>query len=92
MGILISVLISLFLNGNLKPNFRLYPETAVITDIQQDQVIVECANGNIFQFYGAEDLETGDLVSMIMCDNATPVVYDDEIMTVKYAGTPAMFK
>lgn len=91
MGILISLIVSLFLNGNLKPNFRLYPETAVITDIQQDRVTVECANGNLFDFYGAEDLEEGDLVAMIMCDKGTTVVYDDEIMTIKYAGTPAMF-
>ena len=92
MGILISLIISLVMSGDIKANGRLYAETAVVTNIEKDTVTVECANGNLFSFEGAEDLEEGDLCSMIMYDNATPIVYDDEILSIKYAGTPAMFK
>ena len=92
MGILLSLIISLVMSGDIKVNGRLYAETAIITEIKNDTVTVECANGNLFAFEGAEDLEEGDLCSMIMYDNATPIVYDDEILSIKYAGTPAMFK
>ena len=66
----------------------IYPETAKITclDYDRDLVTVECGNGNCFQFYGTEDYDCGDLVSMLMYGKNTPEVTDDEIIKVQYAG------
>lgn len=71
----------------------LYPETMIVTEIDetQDLVTLECANGNQFQFYGVEDYFEGDLVSLIMYNNGTAEVYDDMILSARYAGTVDMF-
>lgn len=66
----------------------IYPETAIITETNQeaDLVTVQTLNGNLFQFEGIEDYQTGDIVSMIMDSNKTEVVTDDIILSVKYSG------
>lgn len=88
MGILITLLLSLINSGQLKTNGRLYPETAIVREVDHkaDEVTVECFNGNRFVFYGIDDWTEGDICSMLMYDNGTPIVYDDEIMSVKYSG------
>ena len=93
MGILLSIVLSMIINGNLKLDYKLYAETALVTEVnaKQDTVLVECSNGNLFEFSGIEDYEPGDLVGMIMCDKGTPVVYDDMILNVQYVGTVDQF-
>lgn len=88
MGILITLLLSLMTSGQLKANGRLYPETAIVreVDCKADEVTVECFNGNLFVFKGTDDWDTNDICSMLMYDNGTPIVYDDEILSVKYSG------
>lgn len=51
-----------------------------------DTVIVEDYSGNLWAFYGAEDWMEGDCVSLVMGDNATPELTDDEILSVRYSG------
>ena len=88
MGILITLLLSLITSGQLKANGRLYPETAIVREVDDkaDEVTVECFNGNQFVFKGTDDWDTNDICSMLMYDNGTPIVYDDEILSVKYSG------
>lgn len=72
-----------------------YPETAVITEIDEstETITVTCANGNRFSFRSApEDWFPGDLVSMTMHDNGTETVEDDRILQIRYSGTPEMFQ
>lgn len=71
----------------------LYPDTMIITSIneEEDLVTMECANGNQFQMYGVEDYFVGDLVSCIMYNNGTELVYDDVILDAEYVGTTEMF-
>lgn len=71
----------------------LFPATAVVIDCNRrdDIVTVEDAGGNLWQFAGIEDYEPGDLVSMILDGKNTPIIYDDEIVTVRYAGWPELF-
>lgn len=72
-----------------------YPETAVITEINEstETITVTCANGNRFSFRSApEDWFPGDLVSMTMHDNGTETVEDDRILQIRYSGTPEMFQ
>ena len=64
----------------------LYPATGVITDISDDVVTYEDFNGFKWQFYGAEDFSIGDVVSVMMNDNNTPEIFDDEIVKVRYSG------
>ncbi len=70
-----------------------YPETGIIIETisEEDTVVVECANGNRFSFFGIEDYVKGDIVAMIMHDKGTSVVYDDEIIKTEYAGYTDLF-
>ena len=69
-------------------------QTAIIVglDYDADLVTVCAVGGNVWQFYGCEDYAPGDLVRMLMWDAETPnSIYDDEIVTVWYAGTLEQF-
>ena len=71
---------------------NVYPETAVITDIQSETVTVTCANGNEFQFEDEDgDWFYGDIVSMKMYSNGTEIVTDDIILDVRYGGFIRLF-
>lgn len=85
---LITTLITLILSGNINGNATLYPETAVVREIDpvEDTVLVEAGNGNLFVFKGTEDWEEDDICSMLMSDNGTANVADDIILDVKYSG------
>lgn len=84
---LITTLITLILSGNINGNATLYPETAIVREIDpvEDTVLVEAGNGNLFVFKGTEDWEEDDVCSMLMSDNGTANVADDEILSVKYS-------
>lgn len=65
-----------------------YPDTMKITEIdrENDLVICETSTGFEYAFYGAEDYQPGWLVSVIMFNNLTDAVLDDEIVAARYAG------
>lgn len=70
-----------------------YPECGIVTDITQTgkeawetTVTFETMNGNLFQFYGGEDLEKGDVIALIMNDNGTVNVDDDMVIDVRYCS------
>ena len=95
MGILLATLLAWILSGNANPQARLYPETMIVTEVnfENDIIFLECSNGNQFSINsdGNEDLVEGDIVSCIMYDNGTPLVIDDEILSVKYSGYVELF-
>lgn len=64
----------------------LYPETAKVVEICNDEVVVETCTGNLFAFYGSEDWMVNDCISLIMDGCGTPNVKDDVIIAVKYSG------
>ena len=66
----------------------LYPETAKVIDVTYDEDIVTVVifTGFIFTFYGCEDWYMDDCVSLIMEDNGTELVYDDEIVMAQYGA------
>lgn len=82
------------LNGNY------YPLTGIITSIVPDSdsrenvITFECGNGNMFQFTDSTnaDWDVYDLVSCIMDNKGTAIVYDDEIVTAMYAGYTDQFQ
>ena len=67
---------------------NLYPLTVRVYDVDESRNLVTCVDyaGNLWSFEDVEDWETGDLVSLLMNDRNTPVVFDDEIVKVRYAG------
>ena len=66
----------------------IYPETARIVELNYDEdiVIVETFTGFLFSFYGCEDWSIGDCCSMIMSDNGTETMLDDQVIVAEYSG------
>ena len=56
-------------------------------DRENDVVVCEDFNGNLWEFYGCEDWQIDDIASLLMNDNGTSTIYDDEIVNVRYNGT-----
>ena len=73
---------------------NVYPDAGVVTEVELpdgnepwDTVVTfEVANGNLFQFYGSEDLEVGDMIAVLMDDKGTLTVTDDEVLMVRYCS------
>ena len=80
--VIITIILSMIANGKID----IYPETAKIVEIENDNVVVETATGNLFSFTGTEDYEVNDTVSMIMYGNNTENVEDDSIIKVQYSA------
>ena len=66
----------------------LYPETAKVVEVNYDEdlVTVETFNGFLFAFEGCEDWQEGDCASLIMENNSTEKVFDDEIVMAQYGA------
>ena len=64
----------------------LYPSTMEITNISGDVVTMETATGHVYQMDGAEDYETGDLLSVLMYSNGTEAITDDIILAARFSG------
>ena len=82
------LLLAALLNAN-----NYYPECGIVTDVTQTgieawetTVTFETMNGNLFQDYGGEDLEKGDVIALIMNNNGTVNVYDDMVIDVRYCS------
>ena len=56
-------------------------------DRENDVVVCEDFNGNLWEFYGCEDWQIDDIASLLMDDNGTSTIYDDEIVNARYNGT-----
>lgn len=73
-------------NTHIVEEGNYYALTAIIVevDIDNDLVTVEDSTGNRWQFYGVEDWEVNDCASLLMWDNGTEYVTDDEIHSARY--------
>ena len=58
----------------------------VQVDYENDVVVCQDFNGDLWEFEGCEDWLYGDIASMVMNDKGTPEKYDDEIVSVRYGG------
>lgn len=65
-----------------------YPDTAriIVINYETDEVLVENSIGYHYTFKGVEDYEVGYVLSLIMNDNGTALIYDDTIVRAKYSG------
>jgi hypothetical protein len=78
------VLVSLFSIASAE----IYPAVGVVTDLdyENDLVIFEDCNQDLWIFEGIEDWDIGDIGALLMDDMETESIYDDTILLVRYAG------
>lgn len=77
-----SLVIALLMVSNI------YQTTGIVTEIDKVNDVVTVTNfeGEQFQFEEVEDWLIGDIAQMVMYDNGTEEVEDDEIIDVRYIG------
>lgn len=65
-----------------------YPKVFVVHEIDRvtDTMTLVDFNGWLWDVYGVEDYEIGDVVGAIVDDVGTEVIYDDEIQCIRYCG------
>ena len=77
-------LLALLLCGILALNTYANLTTVVELDRDADVVTCEDYNGNLWEFYGVEDWEIGDLCNLVMFDCGTAEITDDVIVRATY--------
>jgi len=82
----IGIICGIFIGDNSKKE---YPQSMVVVQIDEatDTVTCEDATGNLWQFKDVEDWCIDDVAAMIMNDNGTAEISDDEIISVRYCGS-----
>ena len=67
---------------------RTYPRTAVVVEIDRPNDTVICMDsvGTLWAFYGVEDWEVGDVVSMILDSRNTCCICDDKVINPRYSS------
>lgn len=81
---LIMILIAIAMTASAE----IYPLTAKVVEVNYDDdtVTVETFTGFLFAFEGCEDWAEGDCASLIMDDNGTEKIFDDEIVMAQYCA------
>lgn len=85
----VSSTITSYAGTNNNYGTEIYPAVAIVASVDEaaDTVAAELANGLVYEFYGAEDWQTGDLAALLLDDNGTASVFDDKIVSARYSGT-----
>lgn len=66
---------------------RVYADTMVVVEVDDEWVTCVDYNGNEWAFENeAGDWLVGDFASVMMYDNCTDIIYDDVIISAKYNG------
>lgn len=66
---------------------NVYADTMVVVETTDEWVTCVDYNGNEWAFENsAGDWAVGDFASVMMYDNDTDFIYDDEIISAKYSG------
>ena len=67
---------------------NLYADTMIVDelDFENDLAFLVDCFGNLWAIEEVEDWLVGDIVSLIMFDQGTPDIYDDEIVYYRYSG------
>ena len=88
IGIILGVAATATITAQAQPKGALYPTCGIVTETDEttDTVTFTEPNGNRWSFEGVEDWQEGDRIAVIMDDNGTEDIYDDEIVSVRYKG------
>ena len=87
-GMLITTLVASIAGVNPK-EVRIYPITAICTEVNQKEntVVFTDFNGEAWKIEECECWKKGDVVAMLISNNATPNnIYDDVILDIYYQG------
>lgn len=70
-----------------KNESEFYALATIVCEVDRENDIVTCedSNGNLWEFYGAEDWQEGDNANLLMDTCGTPSIYDDAIRGATYA-------
>ena len=82
---LLTAIIGLFVPDDEGKTYALTTQVVQV-DYENDLVVCEDFNGNLWEFEGTEDWMYGDIASLVMNDMGTPEIYDDEIVSARYSG------
>ena len=65
-----------------------YSAVLMVVDLDEheDMVIAVDFNGNEWTWTGIEDIFPGDMIAVVMDDQGTEIIYDDEIIDLRYCG------
>ena len=85
---MILVVMMVALCGCTSTNGKEYAQMTVVVEVNReaDEVVCKDFNGMLWVFTGCEDWAEGDIAAMIMNDMGTELIFDDEIVSVKYDG------
>ena len=66
----------------------LYSNVGIVYEIdtENDLFYVKDSSGDLWQFIGVEDWETGDIMTMVMADSGTAEKWDDIVLNYRYNG------
>lgn len=88
-----TILVALMMIAVLVPvyaqTFDLYAKVGLVTDVDYttDTITITDIDGHMWQWEGAEDWDTYDIVCFILCDVGTDYTReDDEIISITYNG------
>ena len=87
-NLIITTLLTAALTLGTFNNTTEYPTCGKIVSVnyETDVAVFEDFNGFRWGFYGVEDFLIGDIVAVIMNDNGTETIFDDQIVDIKYCG------
>lgn len=85
---IITLLIAILTTISANTTEEIYPRTMVVseTNVETDTVVLTDNTGNVWEFYGVEDWQVGDICSCIMDTNGTQNIEDDIIVDTRYNG------
>ena len=86
---ILALIISLFITANSGINPMFYPDTGYVNEVNyiRDEVTYIDFNGVEWSFYGTDDWDCNDQVSVIMFNSFTPCwIYDDMTIMTRYTG------
>lgn len=91
LGFIILFTVKTDVKNKLDKNINLteiYSIATVVIAIDTENDVVECQdyNGNVWEFTGCDDWQVKDIASLILHNNNTADIIDDEILSVTYSG------
>ena len=83
---LLTAIVGLFVPEEKEESTYALTTQVVQVDYENNVVVCQDFNGNLWEFEGTEDWMYGDIASFVMNDMGTPSIYDDEIISARYSG------
>jgi hypothetical protein len=88
IGLFLLVFVGCAVDAQASNPETLYPAVMQVVEVNADEDLLVLAdfNGNAWEWEGVDDWQVGDLAGLIMNDCGTVVIYDDEIVSIRYCG------